>query len=81
MKLLRVGAIERIGFADFSALGCSRTWGLDRAGKHGECSSEIVGLVGWYVGQRVARVGWEVSWKGLRCAWKTGWVCWWGGWI
>ena len=49
---------------DFSALGCSQMWGLDQAGEHGECLSEIIGLVGWYVGQRVARVGWEVFWIG-----------------
>ena len=44
----------------FGILGCSQTWGLDQASKHGECLSEIVGLVGWFVGQLVARVGWKV---------------------
>ena len=79
LKPLSVRAIKQIGFADFGALGCSWTWGLDQASEHGEYSSEIVGLVGWYVGWRVARVGQEVSWKGLRCAGKTSRVCWWGG--
>ena len=69
MKLLRVGAIKWIRFGDFGALGCSWTWGLDQAGKHGECSSKIIGLVGWYVGWRVARVVQEVFWIGGRGAW------------
>ena len=68
MKLLRVRAVECVGYTDFDALGCSWMWCLDQASKHGECSSKIIGLVGWYVGQIVAMIGQEVYWDGRRHA-------------
>ena len=69
----------------FGTLGCSLRCSLDWTSEHGEYSCEVVGLIGWNVGQWVGGTGWEVCcisqgdgcicWGVDQIGRRTSWIC------